>query len=126
MGSVSLCFLFTDFVVFVSELYNGTVELRDGTAEFKKETSGITDDVDEELDSFFDEMTGKDMEIGSLVSEKNTNINSVQFVIKTDGIQKRGTGGTNHRTNRRIELWTEIPQAVWHQLKVDKKPKDCQ
>ena len=89
MGSVSLCFLFRDFVVFVSELYNGTVELRDGTAEFKKETSGITDDVDEELDSFFDEMTGKDMEIGSFVSEKNTNINSVQFVIKTDGIQKK-------------------------------------
>ena len=70
MGSASLCFLFTDVVVFVSELYNGTVELRDGTAEFKKETSGITDDVDEELDSFFDEMTGKDMEIGSFVSEK--------------------------------------------------------
>lgn len=38
--------------MFVSELYNGTVELRDGTAEFKKETNGITDDAEKERDSF--------------------------------------------------------------------------
>lgn len=75
--------------MFVSELYNGTVELRDGTAEFKKETNGITDDAEKERDSFFDEMTGNDVETGSFVSEKNTNVNSVQFVMKTDGIQKR-------------------------------------
>lgn len=55
----------------------------------KNRPAVITDDVDEELDSFFDEMTGKDVETGSFVSEKNTNVNSVQFVMKTDGIQKR-------------------------------------
>ena len=88
----------------------------------KNRPAVITDDAEKERDSFFDEMTGNDVETGSFVSEKNTNVNSVQFVMKTDGVQKRGTGGTN----RRIELWTEIPQAVWHQLKVDKKSKDCQ
>ena len=43
----------------------------------------ITDKIDELIKT----VTGGDFEITSFVSEKNTNVQSVQFVIKADGIQ---------------------------------------
>ncbi|MBC5625234.1 hypothetical protein H8S10_07200 [Clostridium sp. NSJ-49] len=62
--------------------------MAEGTGEFSKETSGLQDEVDEQIDSMLEKFTGSDSEVVSFVSEKNTNVESVQFVIKTTGVEK--------------------------------------
>ncbi|MCD2503171.1 hypothetical protein LQE93_15525 [Clostridium sp. NSJ-145] len=88
MGYNQICNGALDLVNGTSELYNGTKTMAEGTGEFSKETSGLQDEVDEQIDSMLEKFTGSDSEVVSFVSEKNTNVESVQFVIKTTGVEK--------------------------------------
>ena len=78
-----------DLVSGTHSLYKGTTELTDGTGEFKGETSDLDSKVDDEVDSMIDNFAGGDFEVESFVSDKNTDVDSVQFVIKTEAIKKR-------------------------------------
>ena len=71
----------------VKELYDGTTTLKNGTGEFVKETDGIEDEIGGEVDKMITEATGSDVEITSFVSDKNTNVEAVQFVIQTEAIE---------------------------------------
>ena len=71
----------------VRALFDGATELKDGTGEFVKETDGIETEVSSEIDSMITESTGSSLEIASFVSEKNTNVDAVQFVIQTEAIE---------------------------------------
>ncbi len=68
----------------VKALYDGTAELKDGTKEFADETDNIDSEVSDEIDSMISSVSGSDVKTTSFVSEKNTNVSSVQFVIKTE------------------------------------------
>lgn len=75
------------------ELYNGTgdlkegiSELKDGTFEFRNKAATLTDDIKDKTGNAIDELLGGDFNVVSFVSKKNTNVESVQFVIKTPGI----------------------------------------
>lgn len=71
----------------VSELKDGTGELHDGTNEFYEETADMDTEVTDMMDDKISEMTGEDEETISFVSEKNTKVDSVLFVIKTPAIE---------------------------------------
>lgn len=70
----------------VKALFDGTTELKNGTAEFVSQTDGIDTLVSDMIDSVISSISSSDAAIKSFVSEQNTNINSVQFVIKTSAI----------------------------------------
>lgn len=70
------------------ELYDGTCELADGTAEFADETSDMDEKISDEIDSMTSSFTGGSNEVVSFVSDKNGDVASVQFVIKTAAIEK--------------------------------------
>ncbi len=70
------------------ELYDGTCELADGTAEFADEASDIDERISDEIDSMTASFTGGGGEVVSFVSDKNGDVASVQFVIKTAAIEK--------------------------------------
>lgn len=70
----------------IAQLYDGTGELKDGTSAMREETSGMDTKINDKIDDLLETITGGDMEIESFVSDKNTNVESVQFVIQTDGI----------------------------------------
>lgn len=79
-----------------SELYqglltlnDGTKELKDGTQEFYDQTDGMDTKSEDTINEMLDSLSGGDSETTSFVSEKNGNIDSVQFVIKTDAIEKK-------------------------------------
>lgn len=75
----------------VKKLYDGTDTLKEGTTEFKEKTDNLSSEVSDEIDDMVNELTGSDVEVESFVSSKNTNIQAVQFVIKTSGISKTAT-----------------------------------
>ena len=84
----------TDLVEGAFDLYNGskdltegTKELTDGTHEFYSETEDMDTKIPDTIDDTINELTGKNIETISFVSDKNTNVDSVLFVIKTPEIK---------------------------------------
>ena len=71
----------------VGELYDGTNELTDGTGEFKDKTDGMDTQVDDQIDSMISSISGSDGAVVSFISDKNTNVQAVQFIIKTQAIE---------------------------------------
>ncbi len=72
----------------IGKLYDGTKDLSSGTSEFKDKTSNMDDEISNQIDSMISSISGGEGEIVSFVSDKNTNVESVQFVIKTEAIEK--------------------------------------
>ena len=63
--------------------HSGALKLKDGTSELRSETDGMNDKISGKIDEMLDSITGGDEPIVLFTSDKNTDIDSVQFVIKT-------------------------------------------
>lgn len=96
-----------DLVSGTHSLYEGTTELTDGTGEFRSETSDIDSKVDDEVDSMIDNFAGGDFEVESFVSDKNTDVDSVQFVIKTEAIKKEEVKVEEEKTEE-LNFWQKL------------------
>ena len=72
----------------VSKLYGGARDLANGTFEFAGKTSNIDTQISNEIDSIISSVTGNGSKVISFVCDKNTNVNSVQFVMKTSAVEK--------------------------------------
>lgn len=75
----------------VLELCDGSTELSDKAGEFKDETSDMDTQVEESIDDMISSISGGDTKPVSFASSKNTNVKSVQFVIKMTGVEKPDT-----------------------------------
>lgn len=71
----------------ISEIKSGSEEMKDGTSQMRDETTGMDKKVSDKIDELTESISGSNYEIQSFVSEKNTNVDSVQFVIKTEEIK---------------------------------------
>ncbi|TAH74749.1 MAG: hypothetical protein EWM47_01615 [Anaerolineaceae bacterium] len=69
------------------ELRDGMASYKEGTNEFKSKTSNINSEIDQQINKILDEIVGKGDIVESFVSDKNTDIGSVQFVLKTAPIE---------------------------------------
>ena len=92
----------------VKTLYDGTATLKNGTGEFVKETDGIEDEVGGEVDKMITEATGSNVEITSFVSEKNTNVDAVQFVIQTEAIEMAESVDTEPIVEEKLTFWQKL------------------
>lgn len=70
-----------------SSLTNGGNTLKNGTTEFRNETANLDTTVSDKINELIDSIKGK-ANIGSFSSSKNTDIKAVQFVMKTEKIEK--------------------------------------
>lgn len=105
-----------------NDLYGGTVELYDGvvslcdgaqemsegTGEFRTETSNMNEQIDEEIDSLLESIGGSMDNPVSFVSEKNTNVDSVQFVIQTDAIEVEDAPEVQETAEEEPSLWQKF------------------
>lgn len=92
----------------VGKLYGGTKNLASGTSEFTKKTSNMDTQISDEIDSMISSVTGGDAEIVSFVSDKNTNVDSVQFVIKTSAIKKAETVADDAVKEAPLTFWQKL------------------
>lgn len=92
----------------VKALFDGTATLKNGMSEFVKETEGIESEVIGEMDSIISEATGGDIDITSFVSEKNTNVDSVQFVIQTEAIEIAETVDVEPVSEENLNFWHKL------------------
>jgi len=83
-----------------NELYNAGVELngaikklrygfasyKDGTKKLRNGTSGMDLSINNKIDEMLGSISGKGDKVISFMSDKNTNVSAIQFVLKTDSI----------------------------------------
>lgn len=92
----------------VNKLYDGTTELKNGTAEMRKETAGMDTEISNKIDEMIESMTGADAEIVSFVSEENTNVEAVQFVIQTEAIEIEEVETAAPVVQEKLSFWQKL------------------
>ncbi|GAE94232.1 hypothetical protein JCM21714_3372 [Gracilibacillus boraciitolerans JCM 21714] len=98
----------TDIYHGTTELENGTTELRNGTSKLADSTSELPEQMQEEIDKMINEFDKSDFDAESFVSEKNENIQSVQFVIKTEAIEKEEQAEEQQETAKEKSFWDKL------------------
>lgn len=92
----------------IDTLYDGTSELYDGTDEFYDKTSTMDTQVEDSIDEMISSISGDDSEPVSFVSDKNTNVKSVQFVIKTSAIEKPEAEVEEEAPAENTSFWVKL------------------
>lgn len=98
-----------------SDLYDGIISLCDGaqqlnngTNEFYEKTSDMDTQVEDNIDEMIASISGDETETVSFASDKNTNISSVQFVIKTSEIKKADETTTEKTQSVKMNFWQKL------------------
>ncbi len=72
----------------LKELSSGLSDYKEGTGEFADKVSDMPDEMDKQIDEMMSDYV-KDFDAVSFANDKNSNINAVQFIIKTKDINKK-------------------------------------
>lgn len=98
-----------------SELYSGILslckgakKLNQGTSELSSKTSKMDEQLQDSIDEIFSSIGGKKTKTKSFVSEKNKKVKEVQFVIKTDAIEKEEVEKTEEKTSKNPSVWKKL------------------
>lgn len=74
----------------------------------KEKTEGMDGKISEQIDQMLNSLTGAGEETVSFVSEKNTNIKSVQFVIKTEAVEIDDTPAAAPVKEQKLNFWQKL------------------
>lgn len=92
----------------IVQLYDGTGELKDGTSTFREETEGMDTEISNKINELIESITGSDLEVQSFVSSQNTEVDNVQFVIQTEGIQIEEANETIVEKPETLNFWQKF------------------
>lgn len=92
----------------IAELYDGTSQLKDGTGEMRDETDGMDTQITDKIDEMVNGITGGDYEPVSFVSDKNTNVKAVQFVIQTESVQIKESAEAAPVVEEKLNFWQKV------------------
>jgi len=79
-----------------------------GTGEFKSKTSGMEDKLKQEIDKLIKDLFGSEKQVKSFVSEKNTKIISLQFVLRTDPIKITNVSAAEIAESVKLTFWQKL------------------
>lgn len=92
----------------IAELYDGTSQLKDGTGEMRDETDGMDTQITDKIDEMVNGITGGNYELVSFVSEKNTKVKAVQFVIQTESVQIKEADEATPVVEEKLNFWQKV------------------
>ena len=92
----------------ISSLCDGTDELKSGTAEMKSQTDGLDGEFSDKIDEMIESITGGEAQVQSFVSDKNTNVKSVQFVIGTEAVEIEDTPAAVAVAEEKLNFWQKL------------------
>lgn len=96
----------------ITALCNGAKQLNNGTSELNSETSKMDTEIQDKIDEILASIEGQKTETQSFVSKKNTNVNNVQFVIKTSAIKKEDVEVAEKKETESKSLWQKFIQLL--------------
>lgn len=77
----------SEFANGIGELETGVADLQDGTEELYDSTKDLPEEMTSEIDEMISQYDKSDFDPVSFVSDKNENVNHVQFVMQTESIE---------------------------------------
>ena len=92
----------------VESLNGGAYKLANGTSKLYSNTNGMDTKVQEKIDEILSSIGGDKTKTVSFVSDKNTNVSSVQFVIKTDAIKKSEVTSKVSPQTKTLNFWQKL------------------
>lgn len=107
-GSSTLYAGTADLMDGVDRLYGGTVDLKNGTGEFKDKTADMDTQVSSQINDTLSTLTGDGSQPVSFVSSQNTDVQSVQFVIKTADIAVKKQASAPAKKTAALSLWDKL------------------
>lgn len=107
-GTNSLSSGTSEFYENVVTLCDGAKELNDGASELNSKTSDMDTQIQDKIDDILASIEGDDSKPVSFVSDKNTNVKDVQFVIKTSSIEKPEVSEDDSSTTESKSLWEKF------------------
>lgn len=90
------------------KLKKGSGALAQGTGSLRSETAGMSSQVQEQIEGMLEGISGADTDVKSFVSEKNTNVRSVQFVIKNDPVELPDKEAPAESTAQKQSWWQKL------------------
>lgn len=90
------------------ELENGVGKLHDGTDELYESTRDLPDQMKQEVDQMIADYDKSDFEAVSFTSPENDQVNSVQFVMKTEIIKKEVQKETEKTVKEEKGFWARL------------------
>ncbi|MCL1983226.1 MAG: hypothetical protein FWG53_09125 [Clostridiales bacterium] len=92
----------------ISELLDGAASLHDGTLEFRSKTADMNTTLKDKIKAAIDDLLRGDFNPISFVSGKNTNIDFVQFVMKTTAIEKQAPPAPPAEQPEKLTFWQKF------------------
>ncbi|MFC4024402.1 YhgE/Pip domain-containing protein [Oceanobacillus longus] len=89
-------------------LHSGASELHSGTTELQESTSDLPGQIEAEADALLEDYDTSDFEPVSFVSSKNEKVNTVQFVLQTEGIDIEETETTEEVQKEEKSFWDRL------------------
>ena len=90
------------------DLDEGAGEMKGGTEEFKTETADIDTEIENKVEEMVQEFSDEAYVPVSFVSEKNTNVEAVQFAFQTDPIQIEEEEAREESPAENTGFWEKI------------------
>lgn len=94
----------------IVSLCNGAFDLSNGTNELNSQTSTMDKELQSQIDEILSSIEGEKTETVSFVSGKNTDVDSVQFVIKTTAIEEEKSEEIIEKPKSAQSFWRKLIQ----------------
>ena len=107
-GSAELCDGAITLEDGIITLEDGLIQMQSGTMEFRNKTANLDRKLIDELRAGVDELFGNGDEIESFVSDKNENVQAVQFVIRTPSIEIPDDAELDGNTEKKLSFWQKL------------------
>ncbi|MGI6528360.1 MAG: hypothetical protein ACOX3J_01440 [Clostridia bacterium] len=92
----------------IKGLKEGLNEYKQGTGQLREGTKDLVAMIDTQLSEILSLISEGDDEVVSFVSDKNTNVDSVQFVLKTDSIEKPVSEKPDSPKSPTLSFWQRL------------------
>ncbi|WP_159448013.1 hypothetical protein [Papillibacter cinnamivorans] len=90
------------------KLHSGVSGLRNGIGELKSSTSGLDTKIQDKVDDMLAEYTNSGYTPTSFLSEKNTDVAAVQFVIRTEGFEPAEKEQPTEAVEPELNFWQKL------------------
>jgi X-X-X-Leu-X-X-Gly heptad repeat protein len=92
----------------IRKLRDGLATYRNGTEELRNGTSDMDSQIDNRIDEMLGSISGKGGKVISFVSDKNTNVSAVQFVLKTNAINTPKAQSATPTKPVKLSFWQKL------------------
>ena len=89
----------------IDSIGEGVLALSKGTNELNSKTSNLPDEIDDKIDEMVSKYSNSDFNPVSFASEENTNVESVQFAIRTDAIKVKDEEKVEEEKVEEKNMW---------------------